>query len=133
MAEPRRIDPDKRKAESFVLMAKRDLETVFQMTQFKYYNNLVIRNIYECFRMLGEALLLSKGIKSSDHILPINELISFSEKSGRNLIILDTLRRLRHNINYYAYSAKQEEALEAIRIAKDNFNFLADKILISLK
>jgi len=105
----------------------------YQEAKFPYSHNVVIRNVYECFRMLGEAILFSKGIKSSDHILPINELISFAEKHGKNLKILDSLRRLRHNINYYAYSSTESEANEAIKIAKDNFNFLADKLLEELR
>jgi uncharacterized protein (UPF0332 family) len=133
MNDFREIVPDKRKAEGFVLMAKSDLNIALQLSKFPGSENLIIRNIYECFRMLGEAILFSKGMKSSDHVLPINEVISFAEKQGINMKILDSLRRLRHNINYYAYAATKKEAEEVVKVAKENFNFLADKFLENLK
>lgn len=127
--EFREIVPDKMKAKGFVLRAEKDMKVVLEMSRVKGSTNLIIRDIYECFRMLGEALLILKGIKSEGHILPINELIKFSETRGHNLRVLDSLRRLRHNINYYAYSATESEGEEVLHIANKYFNILSHKIL----
>jgi len=131
--EFREIVPDKSKAKGFVLRAEKDMKIILEMSKINGSTNLIIRDIYECFRMLGEALLILRGIKSEGHVLPINELIKFSETEGHNLRMLDSLRRLRHNINYYAYSATQSEGEEVLRIANKYFNILADKILEKIK
>ena len=91
----------------------------------------IIRNIYECFRMLGDALLVSKGIKSEDHIMPIQELIKVKTNRPTNLI--DNLRRLRHNINYYGYKPKLDEVKDVILIAENIFNPLINEIKKRLK
>ena len=64
----------------------------------------IIRNIYESFRMLGNALLISKGIESQDYITQINELLKTKVSTSRPINLIDNLRRLRHNINYMVIS-----------------------------
>lgn len=81
----------------------------------------IVRNVYECFRMLGDALLIAKGIKSEDHIVPINELLKLDVDTDRPINIIDNLRRLRHNINYYGYKPNLAEVNDTISIAKTCF------------
>lgn len=81
----------------------------------------IIRNIYECFRMLGDASLVSKGIASQDHIEQIKELEKMPVKTERPIMLLDALRKLRHNINYYGYISSKTEAEDSISIAKNCF------------
>ena len=93
----------------------------------------IVRNIYECFRMLGDARLISKGFASQDHVEQIKELESVSVKTDRPVKLIDTLRRLRHNINYYGYVPSKAEAEDAISIAKACFNPLLEAIKKDLK
>jgi len=79
--------------------------------------------------MLGDAILISKGIKSEDHIAPINELFKLNIKTQRSLRSIDNLRRLRHNINYYGYRPNLEEVKDAIEITKTCFDFLYKEAL----
>lgn len=51
--------------------------------------------------MLGDARLVSKGFASQDHIEQIKELESVSVKTDRPVKLIDALRKLRYNINYY--------------------------------
>lgn len=113
--------PDKEKAKSLIASAKKDYEYTLMLGVNDNSANTIIRNIYESFRMLGEALLILKGIGFTDHIECINELINLDIKTKRNVQILDYLRRTRHGINYYGYIAKKEEAEEVLSIAKDFF------------
>ncbi len=88
----------------------------------------IIRNVYENFRMLGDAILLSKGIESEDHLAPIHELIALKIEAERPLNVIDNLRRLRHNINYYGYRPNISEVDDVISIAKTIFQPLLKEI-----
>jgi len=113
---------DKKKALDLIESSKKDLDFTLTLKITNESANTIIRNIYECFRMLGEALLVNKGISTSDHITMINEIINLDINSSRPLNLLDNLRRLRHNINYYAYRATKEEADNISNLAKTTFN-----------
>ncbi len=81
----------------------------------------IMRNIYECFRMIGDALLIARGIESTDHLQPINELSKQKVETSRSVQLIDNLRRMRHNINYYGYSPKKAEAEDAVSLARACF------------
>lgn len=119
---------DKQKALSIIESAKKDLEYTFTLKISDDSSNTIIRNVYESFRMLGEALLINKGISTSDHVMMINEILNLDIETSRPLNLLDNLRRLRHSINYYAYRANKEEAENIINLAKSNFNLVFYKI-----
>lgn len=116
--------PDKKQALSLIESAKKDLEFTFTLKISEESANTIIRNVYESFRMLGEALLLNKGFTTSDHITMINEITNLNIETPRPLNLLENLRRLRHNINYYAYRATREEAENILNFAKSNFNLV---------
>ena len=97
--------PDKNKALSLILSAEKDMLYTLRLEISDEAANTIIRNVYECFRMLGEALLIGRGIETSDHIMMINEIINLKIETSRSLFILDNLRRLRHNITFYSYRA----------------------------
>ena len=120
---------DKNKALSLIESAKKDLEFTFKLEISDESANTIIRNIYECFRMLGESLLIKRGIVTSDHIMMIDEIIKLNIETSRPLSVLDNLRRIRHNINYYAYRANKEEAKNFIDLAKSDF----DKVFMKVK
>ena len=78
----------------------------------------IIRNIYECFRMLGDSLLVSQGRLSEEHVEQIKALESLKIQTERPIKLVDNLRRMRHNINYYGYTPKKIESDDAILFAK---------------
>lgn len=113
--------PDKKNALSIVSAAKRDMEFTLSLKPTEDAGATIIRNIYESFRMLGDALLVSKGIKSEDHIMPIKELLKLKVSASRPISLIENLRQLRHNINYYGYSPKLVEVEDVVSIAKSCF------------
>ena len=90
--------------------------------------NTIVRNIYESFRMLGEALLVFRGIEPLDHVVCIEEILKLNVDTERSLNLIDHLRRLRHTINYYGYRASAKEAENTISIAKNCFYSVLEEI-----
>lgn len=121
--------PDIKKSLSLIESSKRDINYTLSLKISEESANTIVRNIYESFRMLGEAILTARGIKSEDHVLPISELTSLKIQTKRPLNFLDNLRKLRRNINYYGYSATKEEAGDILNFAKSCF----DDVLIEVK
>lgn len=121
--------PDAKNALSIVNAAKRDMEFTLSLEVTEEAGATIIRNIYESFRMLGDALLVAQGIKSEGHILPVRELLKLKVKTSRSIYLIDNLRRLRHNINYYGYSPKLVEVEDVISIAKNCFKPLLNAVI----
>jgi len=72
--------PDRKNALSIAEAAKRDIDFTLSLDINERSGSTIVRNTYECFRMLGESLLIAKGIRSEDHVTPINELLSLEVK-----------------------------------------------------
>jgi hypothetical protein len=121
-------NPDLKKAESILLASNREFIFTLSLKLIPDSTNTIIRNIYESFRMLGEALLVFKGIEAKEHFIQINELISLKVNTPRPLNLLDNLRKLRHSINYYGYWASIEEAQDTIDFANGCFEILYREI-----
>jgi len=113
--------PDKKNAQSIVNASEKEMNYTLKLpvTEESAFN--IIRNVYECFRMLGDASLIARGIASKDHVEAIKELEKIEVKTGRPLMVIDALRKLRHNINYYGYIPSIPEAKDAISIAHSCF------------
>ncbi len=125
--------PDKKNALSILQSAKRDLDFTLTLKLTEESATTIIRNIYESFRMMGDALLVSKGIKSEDHITPVNELLKLKVQATRPINLIDNLRKLRHNINYYGYKPSLDEAKDVISLAETCFEPLYKEILNQIK
>lgn len=125
---PRQKHPDKKNAASIIDASLRQMNytSTIKSNDDSAFN--IIRNIYECFRMLGDALLITQGIESEDHLAPIHELMKIKIETIRPIRLVDRLRRMRHNINYYGYSPKKEEADDAISFAKACFEPLFNAV-----
>jgi len=119
---------DKKNALSIINAAEREMQFTLkqQITEESAFN--IIRNVYECFRMLGDARLISRGVVSQDHIQQIRELENINVKTERPIKLIDSLRKLRHNINYYGYIPTKAEAEDAISIADSCFPQLLKEI-----
>ena len=126
--------PDKKNAESILDAARSDMKfTLFTLKPTSESASTVVRNIYECFRMLGDALLVAKGIEAEDHVTSIKELMTLSVSTSRPIFLIDNLRKLRHNINYYGYKPTVLEAEDAVSLAKACFEPLAQEVLKKIK
>ncbi len=125
--------PDKKNALSIVQAAKNDMEFTLSLKVTEASGSTIVRNIYECFRMLGDALLVAKGIESTDHVMQIKELMNLRVSTLRPLGVLDNLRRLRHNINYNGYKPTIPEVNDAIEIAEGCFEPILNEVLKLLK
>ena len=121
--------PDKKNALSIIDAAKRDIEYTLSLKSTEEAGPTIIRNIYECFRMLGDSLLVAKGIDSEGHIEQINELLKVKVTTTRPISILENLRKLRRNINYYGYKPGMAEINDTISIANCCFEPLAKAVL----
>ncbi len=120
--------PDKKNALSIITAAERELSYTLGLEVNEESAFTIIRNIYECFRMLGDAQLVAKGVISKDHIEQIRELETIPVKTERPIKLIDTLRKIRHNINYYGYIPSKAEAEDAISIVNACFYPLAEAI-----
>jgi len=120
--------PDRKNAISIINAAKRDMDYTLSIEPTKESATTIIRNIYESFRMLGDALLVMKGIESEDHVSPIKELMKLKVKTKRPISLLDNMRRLRHNINYYGYIPNLLEVKDVVEIARCCFTPTLEKI-----
>ena len=125
--------PDKKNALSIIEAAERDMKFTLNLKATDLSSTTIIRNIYECFRMLGDALLVSKGIDSKDHLAPINELLKLNVRTKRPINLIDNLRRLRHNINYYGYKPRLEETIDVISIAESIFYPLVKVVRVEIE
>ena len=121
--------PDKKNAISLIEAAKKEMDYTLKLKISEEAGPTLVRNIYECFRMVGDALLISKGIKSEDHIMPIKELLKLNVNTGRPINVLDNLRRFRHNINYYGYQPTISEIEDSISIANYCFDPIYSKVV----
>lgn len=120
--------PDRKNALSIIQAAERDMKFTLSIPPTEDAGPTIIRNVYECFRMLGDALLVFKGMESDDHIAPIKELTSLKAQTKRPTNLIDNLRRLRHNINYYGYKPSLAEVNDVISMAESNFQPLLKEI-----
>lgn len=125
--------PDEKNAISLVEAAEREMKYTLTLNLSEASAPTIIKNIYECFRMLGDSLLLSKGVDSDDHVTPIKELIDLKIQTIRPMHLIDNLRRLRININYYGYKPNLSEAEDAISIAKVLFNPVLSEVKKKIK
>jgi hypothetical protein len=121
--------PDRKNALSLVEAAKRDMKFTLSMKLTEESGATIVRNIYECFRKLGDSLLVAKGIDSEDHISPIRKLLQIKAKTTRSINLIDNLRRLRININYYGYKPNLIEVKDSISIAESCFEPLHTGVL----
>ncbi|HLD97976.1 MAG TPA: hypothetical protein VI815_01485 [Candidatus Nanoarchaeia archaeon] len=121
--------PDSKNAISLMESSKKEMEFTLSLEVSENSGSTIIRNIYESLRMLGDALLVKRGIQSKDHIEPINELLKLKVNTTRSLNLIENLRILRHNINYYGYSPNVEEVKDFLSFIKDNFKIIYNAVL----
>ena len=120
--------PDKKKAKSLLEAAEKEMGFTKTLELSEVSSSTIFRNIYECFHLLGQALLVSKGIEATDHKEPIYALTSLTIKTERPTRLLDELRKTRNNINYRGYRPSLAEVNDAQDIARACFLPLSKEI-----
>ena len=120
--------PDKKNALSLIEAAKKEMEFTLTLEVSEASGATIVKNIYESFRMLGDALLIAKGVESEDHAAPIKEITELSVKTKKPISLLWNLKRLRHNINYYGYRPNVADAEDVLAIAKHIFKPLYEAV-----
>lgn len=124
---------DKKNAKSIIDASIRQMNYTLklELTNDSAFN--IVRNIYECFRMLGDALMISRGEFSEDHIEQIRALEELNAPLSRPIKIVDNLRKMRHNINYYGYNPEKIEGEDALNFARSCFFSLAEAVKKEMK
>ena len=124
---------DKKNAESIIEASISQMNYTLKLESSDESAFNIIRNIYECFRMLGDALLVSKGLVSEDHVEQITAIENMNLQTARPIKLIDSLRRMRHNINYYGFSPKRNDADDTISFAKLCFNQIVGAVKEEIK
>ncbi len=109
--------PDKSKANSLISASEKEITYLEKLKAEPEAASTIIRGIYENFRRLGEALLISKGLEG-DHEETIGALLQLPARTMRPIQVLDNLRRLRHDINYQGYLPSQADLDDVLSIKK---------------
>jgi len=125
--------PDRKNAMSILEAARKEMDFTMSINVSKESASTIIRNTHECFRKLGDALMVSRGTISEDHVSPIKELMKLNVNSKRPLALLDSVRRLRHSVNYYGYRPSLIEVEDVLSIAENCFRPLYGVILKEIK
>ena len=129
MNKDRARTPDVQKALTLIAAAEQDMKYVLSLPIRVEGAATIIRGIYENFRMLGEAMLVVKGVETTEHTLMIKQLTELNLIATRPLGVLDNLRRLRHDINYRAYRPSMAELEESLSIAQALFEPVRKEVL----
>lgn len=119
---------DTPKVQSLLQAAEREMDFTKQLSVTKQSTATIVRNVYEAFRMIGEALLVAKGVRSQEHVDMINALLYIPVQTARPLSVLDELRRLRNLVNYEGYWPSVREAQDALSIADACFSPLLAEV-----
>lgn len=119
--------PDIAKARSLIQASENEMKYIDTLEPRLEASSTIIRGIYENFRRLGEAILLSQG-KEGDHEETIKALTALPAKTGRPIQVLDNLRRLRHDINYQGYQPSQADLNDVLSIKRECWKPVLDEV-----
>ncbi|MBI3037285.1 hypothetical protein HYY73_06085 [Candidatus Woesearchaeota archaeon] len=119
----KRRTPDKAKAKGMVFAAEIDMAFISGLPVTTKAAQSIIRGIYENFRILGDALLTAQGFKAEGidhHTQMIDALVKLGIKTTRPLLLLDELKKMRHQINYNGYVPTENDVKYVIEL-KESF------------
>lgn len=109
--------PDVKNAQSIIESAERDMNFTLTLKPSEGSASTIIKNVYESFRMLGDAVLVANGRTSKDPPEQIKALLRLQINSTRPLQLLNNLMIARHNLNYYGYKPTVSEAEDVLDFA----------------
>jgi len=127
----RRRMPDKAKARSMLAAAALDMEFIAGVPIATKAAQSIIRGVYENFRILGNALLTAKGFETAGvdhHTQMIEALVKLNIKTSRPLLLLNELKRIRHQINYQGYIPTENEVKYAMEIKEALWSLILNEV-----
>lgn len=116
------------KARSLVDASIQEIDYIEKLSLTEESAATIVSRIYECFRRLGQALLIAEGLDGDDHETSINALLNLHIKSARPIQILSTLREKRHNINYRGFIPSLADLEEVISMKKALWKPIVDAV-----
>ena len=120
--------PDRKNAQSLIAASERRMRYTRSLALDEASASTIAGNVYECFRMLGDALLISRGIEYTDHAASIDALIRLDIRTVRSPRVLVDLKTLRHAINYYGYEPSIEQVEDVLSIADALFEPISERV-----
>lgn len=123
--------PDKFKARSMLQASELEIKFIKTLKPSRESASTIVRGIYECFRMLGDALLLIRGKEAAGidhHTEMIKEILTLKVDSKRPIEILMGLKTLRNRINYQGYIPTVEETKDALSIVDACFESILEAV-----
>ena len=120
--------PDRKNAQSLIAASERRMRYTRSLALDEASAATIAGNVYECFRMLGDALLISRGTEHTDHGSSIDALIHLNIRTVRSPRVLVDLKTLRHAINYYGYEPSIEQVEDVLSIADSFFEPIAERV-----
>ncbi len=126
-----RRTPDKAKAKGMVFAAEMDMDFISQLPAETKSAQSIIRGIYENFRILGDALLTAQGFKAAGtdhHTQMIDALIKLDVKTMRPLLLLNELKKIRHQINYNGYVPTEKDVRYVIELKESFWNNILSEV-----
>ena len=116
--------PDVARARSLIAASEENLRFTRTLQVTRSSTPTIIRNTYESFRMIGQAILYLRGNPSRHHSIQVGVLLELELSGRRPLRSIERLRELRHAINYQGYLPNEDEARDALAIADDLYELI---------
>lgn len=116
--------PDISLATSMLDAADADMRYVLSLPRQEKGGATILRGIYEAFRQAGNAMLRADGIESEGHDAHIGKVIRLNSATTRTIRVLETLKRVRNNINYQGYSPGIADLTDFASFADENWNIV---------
>lgn len=120
--------PDSKNALSLLESSAKKMRYTLTLSLTDDSASTIASNVYECFRMLGDALFVHMGVMQTDHKEVIDELCKLDVEAKRPIAVIKNLRQLRHNIHYYGYEPRLAEVQDVIVIAQVCFEPLLEEV-----
>tara|TARA_Y100000031_G_scaffold47643_1_gene54359 strand:+ start:1058 stop:1513 length:456 start_codon:yes stop_codon:yes gene_type:complete len=104
----RNVDKDTQKIKSMLKMAKLELEIILNLEINSNTSSKLAKDYYEIIKELLIALLLSHGLKSSNHECLISFFIAKYPKYGYEARALHELKNIRNRVSYDGYFVDED-------------------------
>jgi len=124
-----KVSRDKRRAKDLYSMAKERLEEIIPaLPQDKFYK--IIEEYYEVIIQLITSLMYNEGYKTLSHVGLIEYLSkNYPEFEKREIILIDSLRKLRHGTVYYGKKTEMEFLINH----EETIKIVINKLIVLVK
>ncbi|MBI5390581.1 hypothetical protein HZB02_03770 [Candidatus Woesearchaeota archaeon] len=120
--------PDHKSALSLIEAAEREMRFTLQLPITEESGSTIIKNIYDNFRKLGDAILVREGSEPRGHDPSIKRMLQLNVPTPRPIGLIETLRTTRSNVQYYGYIPTASDTEDAVDFAKKCFPALLQEV-----